>query len=87
MLTSEVNFNDIWALTGIPVSPFDGHEEDVQITGSGGIGLVAALGSATRGRGAGQGRRSGRGLFGHQRSAVAAGRHRPDVRGLRDPGL
>ena len=24
MLTSEVNFNDIWALTGIPVSPFDG---------------------------------------------------------------
>jgi acrylyl-CoA reductase (NADPH) / 3-hydroxypropionyl-CoA dehydratase / 3-hydroxypropionyl-CoA synthetase len=48
MLTSEVNFNDIWALTGIPVSPFDGHEEDVQITGSGGIALVAALGSETR---------------------------------------
>jgi acrylyl-CoA reductase (NADPH)/3-hydroxypropionyl-CoA dehydratase/3-hydroxypropionyl-CoA synthetase len=42
MLTSEVNFNDIWALTGIPVSPFDSHEEDVQITGSGGIALVAA---------------------------------------------
>lgn len=36
MLTSEVNFNDIWALTGIPVSPFDAHEEDVQTTGSGG---------------------------------------------------
>jgi acrylyl-CoA reductase (NADPH) / 3-hydroxypropionyl-CoA dehydratase / 3-hydroxypropionyl-CoA synthetase len=47
MLTSEVNFNDIWALTGIPVSPFDAHEEDVQITGSGGIALVAALGSET----------------------------------------
>ena len=51
MLTSEVNFNDIWALTGIPVSPFDAHEEDVQITGSGGIALVAALGSETRAEG------------------------------------
>ena len=51
MLTSEVNFNDIWALTGIPVSPFDSHEEDVQITGSGGIALVAALGSETRAEG------------------------------------
>lgn len=45
LLTSEVNFNDIWALTGIPVSPFDAHDEDVQITGSGGLALVAALGS------------------------------------------
>jgi len=51
MLTSEVNFNDIWALTGIPVSPFDAHEEDVQITGSGGIALVAALGTETRAQG------------------------------------
>ena len=51
MLTSEVNFNDIWALTGIPVSPFDAHEEDVQITGSGGIALVAALGGATKAEG------------------------------------
>ncbi len=51
LLTSEVNFNDIWALTGIPVSPFDGHEEDVQITGSGGLALVAALGSEARAEG------------------------------------
>lgn len=51
MLTSEVNFNDIWALTGIPVSPFDSHEEDVQTTGSGGVGLVAALGSEARAEG------------------------------------
>ncbi|MFN3370353.1 MAG: acetyl-CoA synthetase, partial [Sphingomonadaceae bacterium] len=48
LLTSEVNFNDIWALTGIPVSPFDSHEEDVQVTGSGGIALVAALGSEAK---------------------------------------
>ena len=51
MLTSEVNFNDIWALTGIPVSPFDAHEEDAQVTGSGGIALVAALGSEVRAEG------------------------------------
>ena len=51
LLSSEVNFNDIWALTGIPVSPFDNHEEDVQLTGSGGLALVAALGSEVRGQG------------------------------------
>jgi acrylyl-CoA reductase (NADPH)/3-hydroxypropionyl-CoA dehydratase/3-hydroxypropionyl-CoA synthetase len=51
LLTSEVNFNDIWALTGIPVSPFDAHEEDVQVTGSGGLALVAALGSEARAQG------------------------------------
>jgi len=45
LLSSEVNFNDIWALTGIPVSPFDAHDEDVQITGSGGLALIVALGS------------------------------------------
>jgi acrylyl-CoA reductase (NADPH)/3-hydroxypropionyl-CoA dehydratase/3-hydroxypropionyl-CoA synthetase len=48
VLASEVNFNDIWALTGVPVSPFDAHEEDVQVTGSGGVALVAALGSEAR---------------------------------------
>ena len=51
MLTSEVNFNDIWALTGIPVSPFDNHDNDYQTTGSGGVGLVAALGSEARAEG------------------------------------
>ncbi|MEM1397944.1 MAG: enoyl-CoA hydratase-related protein, partial [Pseudomonadota bacterium] len=48
VLASEVNFNDIWAITGIPVSSFDGHEEDIQTTGSGGIALVAALGEEVR---------------------------------------
>ena len=48
VLASEVNFNDIWALTGIPVSPFDNHEEDVQVTGSGGVALIAALGSEAK---------------------------------------
>ncbi|MEM1381762.1 MAG: AMP-binding protein [Pseudomonadota bacterium] len=51
VLTSEVNFNDNWALTGIPVSPFDGHDEDVQITGSGGLALVVALGSELKAQG------------------------------------
>jgi acrylyl-CoA reductase (NADPH)/3-hydroxypropionyl-CoA dehydratase/3-hydroxypropionyl-CoA synthetase len=51
LLTSEVNFNDIWALTGIPVSPFDSHDEDVQITGSGGLALIVALGSELKDEG------------------------------------
>jgi acrylyl-CoA reductase (NADPH)/3-hydroxypropionyl-CoA dehydratase/3-hydroxypropionyl-CoA synthetase len=45
MLTSEINYNDIWAITGIPVSQFEGRERDWHITGSGGIALVAAMGS------------------------------------------
>ena len=48
VLASEVNFNDIWAITGIPVSPFDTHDRDVQVTGSGGVGLVAAVGEAVK---------------------------------------
>lgn len=45
VLASEVNFNDVWALTGIPVSPFDVRgDDDLQVTGSGGVGLVARLG-------------------------------------------
>ncbi len=51
VIASEVNFNDIWAITGIPVSSFDNHDEDVQVTGSGGIGLVARLGSEARAEG------------------------------------
>lgn len=45
VLASEVNFNDIWAITGIPVSPFDNHDLDYQVTGSGGVALVASIGS------------------------------------------
>jgi len=44
ILASEVNFNDIWAITGIPVSPFDARDADVQVTGSGGVALIAQLG-------------------------------------------
>jgi acrylyl-CoA reductase (NADPH) / 3-hydroxypropionyl-CoA dehydratase / 3-hydroxypropionyl-CoA synthetase len=48
MLSSEINFNDIWAITGVPVSPFDSHDEDWHVTGSGGLGLLAALGSEVK---------------------------------------
>ncbi len=48
LLTSEINFNDIWAITGIPVSQFDSHDEDWHVSGSGGVGLVASLGEAAR---------------------------------------
>ena len=44
LLASEVNFNDIWAITGIPVSPFDARDADLQVTGSGGVALIAQLG-------------------------------------------
>ena len=46
ILASEVNFNDIWAITGIPVSPFDARDADLQVTGSGGVALIAQLGEA-----------------------------------------
>ncbi|WOJ95604.1 AMP-binding protein [Congregibacter brevis] len=45
MLASEMNFNDIWAITGIPVSPFGARDADVQVTGSGGVAMIAQLGS------------------------------------------
>lgn len=44
VLASEMNFNDIWAITGIPVSPFDARDADVQVTGSGGVAMIAQLG-------------------------------------------
>ncbi len=44
VLASEMNFNDIWAITGIPVSPFDARDADVQVTGSGGVAIIAELG-------------------------------------------
>ena len=40
-----MNFNDIWAITGIPVSPFDARDADVQVTGSGGVAMIVRLGS------------------------------------------
>ncbi|MEM1111737.1 MAG: AMP-binding protein [Pseudomonadota bacterium] len=45
VLASEMNFNDIWAITGIPVSPFDARDADVQVTGSGGVAMVVELGA------------------------------------------
>ena len=48
MLTSEINFNDIWAITGVPVSPFDSHDEDWHVTGSGGLALVARVGDEVK---------------------------------------
>ncbi|WP_448206706.1 AMP-binding protein [Azospirillum sp. sgz302134] len=51
VLASEVNYNDVWALTGIPISLFDEHDEDVHITGSGGVGMVVRLGEALQAQG------------------------------------
>ncbi|MFC4439967.1 MULTISPECIES: AMP-binding protein [Natrialbaceae] len=46
VLASEVNFNDIWAITGVPVSQFDSHDQDYHVTGSGGVALVVDAGEA-----------------------------------------
>lgn len=51
VLASEVNYNDVWAITGVPVSTFDDHDEDVHVTGSGGVALVAALGESLQAEG------------------------------------
>ena len=51
VLASEVNFNDIWAITGIPVSTLDDHDQDYHITGSGGIALVASVGTEVKKQG------------------------------------
>lgn len=51
MLTSEINYNDIWAITGVPVSTFDNHDEDWHVTGSGGLGLVASIGAELKDEG------------------------------------
>ncbi len=46
VLASEVNFNDIWAITGVPVSQFDSHDQDYHVTGSGGVALIVDAGEA-----------------------------------------
>ncbi len=51
MLASEINYNDCWAISGIPISLFDEHDEDVHVTGSGGIALVVELGEALQAEG------------------------------------
>lgn len=51
MLTSEVNYNDVWAVTGIPVSTFAGHDRDWHITGSGGLALVVDIGDGVAAEG------------------------------------
>lgn len=51
VLASEMNFNDCWAITGIPISVFDLHDEDCHVTGSGALGMVVALGEALQAEG------------------------------------
>ena len=44
VLGSEINRDDVSALSGFPESVFNMHDKDVHITGSGGVGLVVGLG-------------------------------------------
>ena len=45
VLASELNFNDVWAIMGIPISVFDLHDEDRHVTGSGALAMVAEVGA------------------------------------------
>ncbi len=45
MLASEINFNDIWAVTGIPISHFAKTDKEFYVTGNGGLGFVIETGS------------------------------------------
>ncbi len=51
VLASEVNYNDVWAVTGLPISVLDDHDEDVHVSGSGGVGLIVRLGEALQAEG------------------------------------
>lgn len=44
VLGSEINRDDISAISGFPESVFNMHDKDVHITGSGGVGIVVGLG-------------------------------------------
>ncbi len=44
VLGSEINRDDISALSGFPESVFNMHDKDIHITGSGGVGVVVGLG-------------------------------------------
>ena len=51
VLASEMNFNDVWAITGVPISVFDLHDEDVHVTGSGALGMIVGMGEALQAEG------------------------------------
>ena len=80
VLASEMNFNDIWAITGIPVSPFDARDADVQVTGSGGVAMIVRLGSELIAEGPFNGRRSLHRVLGTKRATLARSGSRPHGR-------
>ncbi|MCO6441609.1 MAG: enoyl-CoA hydratase/isomerase family protein [Nitrococcus mobilis] len=51
VLASELDRTDVSAITGLPSSVFELHDEDEHVTGSGGLGLVAELGEAVQAEG------------------------------------
>ncbi|MEM8799147.1 MAG: crotonyl-CoA carboxylase/reductase [Pseudomonadota bacterium] len=48
VMAAGVNYNGVWAALGKPISPFDGHGAEYQVTGSDASGIVYAVGSKVR---------------------------------------
>jgi crotonyl-CoA carboxylase/reductase len=44
VMAAGVNYNGVWAGLGVPISPFDGHNQDYHIAGSDASGIVWAVG-------------------------------------------
>ena len=72
---------------GHPGLAFDARDADLQVTGSGGVALIAEARRGAGARGPAVGRPAGDDLLGPERAAVARPGARPDGRGLPHPGL
>ena len=48
VMAAGVNYNGIWAALGVPISPFDGHNEPYHIAGSDASGIVWAVGDKVK---------------------------------------
>jgi crotonyl-CoA carboxylase/reductase len=48
VMAAGVNYNGVWAALGTPVSPFDGHKNDIHIAGSDASGIVYKVGAKVK---------------------------------------
>ena len=48
VMAAGVNYNGVWAALGLPISPFDGHEQAYHIAGSDAAGIVWAVGDKVK---------------------------------------
>src|SRR5210317_906187 len=48
VMAAGVNYNGVWAALGVPISPFDGHQQPYHIAGSDAAGIVWAVGDKVK---------------------------------------